>query len=63
MKFYLSDDERADVVAISLPAFFAGRPRIFWRSTNRAVLTPRPVSPILRESASISERIRRRWRP
>ena len=43
VKFYLADGTTTDVVAISLPAFFARTPKTCSRSTTHAAPTPRLV--------------------
>ena len=68
VKFYLSDGATTDIVAISLPAFFArDPPRIFCSSTTHVAPIPQPVNRMrprwARSWNSTPKRSPRSWRP
>ena len=63
VKFYLPDGTTTDVVAISLPAFFARTPEDLLAFNDARRRIPRPAHPTSSASAPTSRSIPRRCRP
>ena len=67
VKFYLSDGATTDIVAISLPAFFARTPQDLLQFNDAVAPIPQPVNRMRPRSGriwnSIPKRSPRSWRP